>query len=76
MAVPLTPVDNEVEASQAQGLEWGPQLVPVLLRAQSVGSAAAEPSPSHAVASVEWGTWKHLRQSTLLKYCSSHKHST
>lgn len=74
MAVPLTPVDNEVEASQAPGLECGPQLV--LLRAQSVGSADTEPSPSHAAASMEWGTWKHLLRSTLLKYCSSHKHST
>lgn len=36
MAVPPPPPDNEVEALQAPGLEWGPQLFGLLLRAQSV----------------------------------------
>lgn len=55
MAVPLPPADNEGEALQAQGLEWGPQLFGLLLRAQSVVFPTTEPSPSHAAASVEWG---------------------
>lgn len=70
------PHSYHVEAVRPRGLERRPQLLVVPLRARSAVLPTTEPSPSHAAASVEWGTWKYLRWSTLLKYCSSQKHGT